>query len=116
MDLFESPSKKIFRQLRLILPIALLMVLCVIFLVGINRTSQETLKKEQASLELALQKGAVRTYALTGRYPQSLSTLLNDYGITYDHEKFVVEYVANGSNLLPMISVIPLSGTKGGDL
>lgn len=114
MDLFESPAKKVWRQLRYILPALLLAALCALFLFGVNRTSAETLKKEQATLEQALQKGAVRVYALTGRYPQSLSMLLDDCGITYDHEKFVVEYVASGSNLLPMISVIPLSGEKGG--
>ncbi|MDC7289002.1 hypothetical protein NXH76_14420 [Blautia schinkii] len=114
MDLFESPAKKIRRQLGYLLPALLLIALCALFLSGINRTSVETLKNEQVTLEQALQKGAVRVYALTGRYPQSLSQLLDDCGITYDHEKFVVEYVANSSNLLPMISVIPLSGEKGG--
>jgi len=39
-----------------------------------------------------------------------------DYHITYDKTKFVVEYVPNGSNLLPSISVIALSGSaKGGN-
>lgn len=114
MDIFESPAKKIWRHLRYIFPVFLLAALCAVFLFSINRTSAETLKKEQVSLEQALQKGAVRIYALTGSYPKSLSQLLNDCSITYDHEKFVVEYVPNGSNLLPMISVIPLSGEKGG--
>ena len=72
--------------------------------------------KEQDALEQALKNGAIRTYALTGTYPESLSQLLLDYHITYDKTKFVVEYVPNGSNLLPSISVIALSGsTKGGN-
>ena len=67
-------------------------------------------------LEQALKNGAIRTYALTGTYPESLSQLLSDYHITYDKTKFVVEYVPNGSNLLPSISVIALSGSaKGGN-
>ena len=45
---------------------------------------------------------------------QSLSELLTDYHITYDMEKFVVEYIPNGSNLLPSISVLPLKAKKGG--
>ena len=60
--------------------------------------------------------GAFRTYALSGTYRVSLSELLSDYHITYDKTKFVVEYVPNGSNLLPSISVIALSGSaKGGN-
>ena len=67
-------------------------------------------------LEQALKNGAIRTYALTGTYPESLSQLLLDYHNTYDKTKFVVEYVPNGSNLLPSISVIALSGSaKGGN-
>ena len=65
--------------------------------------------KEQQALEQALEQGAIRTYALSGQYPQSLNELLEDYHITYDHSHFVVEYMPNGSNLLPSISVIPLS-------
>ena len=71
-------------------------------------------EKEQVTLTQALEGGAVRTYALTGRYPQSLDELLSDYHITYDSEKFVVEYVPNGSNLLPSISVLPVNARKGG--
>lgn len=72
--------------------------------------------QEQDALEQALKNGAIRTYALTGTYPESLSQLLLDYHITYDKTKFVVEYVPNGSNLLPSISVIALSGSaKGGN-
>lgn len=114
MDLFESPGKKMLRRLRWIFPAVLLALLCCIFLAGINRTSGETRLKEQATLQQALEKGAVHTYALTGRYPESLSKLLEDYQITYDSEKFVVEYIPNGSNLFPMISVLPLSQGKGG--
>lgn len=51
---------------------------------------------------------------MTGQYPQSLDELLNDYHITYDSDKFVVEYVPNSSNLLPSISVLILSSQKGG--
>ena len=64
--------------------------------------------------EKTLKASAVRTYALTGEYPENLSQILRDYHITYDSEKFVVEYVPNGSNLLPSISVLPVNARKGG--
>ena len=72
-------------------------------------TSKDTLQKEQQLLEQSLKRGAVHTYALTGRYPESAEELIKDYHITYDSSRFVIEYVPNGSNLFPMISVIPLS-------
>ena len=114
MNLFESRRKKFFRSLQLLFPVILLVLVCSLFIAGISRTSGQALKKEQDALEQALKSSAIRTYALTGEYPQDLSQLLEDYHITYDKSRFVVEYVPNGSNLLPSISVIALSGSRKG--
>lgn len=84
------------------------------FYVGISYAGRETITQEQTSLRQALEQGAIRTYALTGHYPQSLDELLQDYNISFDADKFVVEYVPNGSNLLPSVSVLVLSSGKGG--
>lgn len=113
-DIFEPRSSRIRRFWKLLLPAVLPVILCITFAVAISRTSEDTLAKEQNTLLHALENGAVHTYALTGSYPESLSSLLDEYHITYDKNKFVVEYVPNGSNLFPMISVLPLSNEKGG--
>lgn len=114
MDIFETRLIRIRRIFRFIVPILFAAVLCLIFYLGIARTQTDSLEKEQVTLTQALEGGAIHTYALTGRYPQSLDELLSDYHITYDSEKFVVEYVPNGSNLLPSISVLPVNARKGG--
>lgn len=114
MDIFETRLIRIRRIFRFIVPILFAAVLCLIFYLGIARTQTDSLEKEQVTLTLALEGGAIRTYALTGQYPQSLDELLSDYHITYDSEKFVVEYVPNGSNLLPSISVLSVNARKGG--
>jgi hypothetical protein len=116
MEIFESPDKKIKRRLRFLFPFALFILVPVIFYLGIGRTSAETLQKEQSTLEQALKNGAVHTYALTGSYPASLSELVENYQIQYDHNRFVIEYTPNGSNLFPYISVIALTETNGGGL
>ena len=113
-DIFEPGSKKICRFFQLLLPAMMPVILCMVFAAAISRTSGDTLAKEQETLSQALENGAIHTYALTGNYPESLSQLLDEYHITYDKTKFVVEYVPNGSNLVPMISVLPLSEGKGG--
>ena len=115
MELFESRRKKFLRGFLLLFPVLLLILACILFVAGISHTSGQALQKEQDALEKTLKASAVRTYALTGEYPEDLSQILRDYHITYDKSKFVVEYVPNGSNLLPSTSVIALSGsTKGG--
>lgn len=114
MDIFETRLIRVRRIFRFIVPILFAAVLCLIFYLGIARTQTDSLEKEQVTLTQALEGGTIRTYALTGQYPQSLDELLSDYHITYDSEKFVVEYVPNGSNLLPSISVLPVNARKGG--
>ena len=105
-------KEKFFKTVLLLFPLFLLLCIGLIFFIAIGRTSDATIQKEQSALLQTLENGAVRTYALKGQYPESLDELLSDYHITYDSSKFVIEYVPNGSNLLPSISVIPLTGTN----
>lgn len=114
MNLFETRRTRFGRKCRAALPVILMAGLCLIFYLGISYAGRESISQEQNSLRQALEQGAVRTYALTGHYPQSLTELLQDYNISYDTDKFVVEYVPNGSNLLPSVSVLVLSSGKGG--
>lgn len=114
MHLFETRRNRFARFFRYLLPLLSAIVFCGLFYAGILYTQQDSLEKEQITLTQALQGGAVRTYARTGRYPQNLDELLSDYHITYDTEKFVVEYIPNGSNLLPTLSVLPINAKKGG--
>lgn len=114
MDIFETRVSHLRRIIWWLLPLLFTIFLCVLLYVGIEHTGQDSLEKEQATLTQALEGGAIRTYALTGRYPQSLEELLADYHITYDTKKFVVEYIPNGSNLFPSLSVLPVKARKGG--
>ncbi len=112
MELFPSKLQSMRRFIQGILPFLLLALAVLLFLSAGNQTTSRTLAKEQQFLEEALTKAAVQTYALTGQYPETLDSLLETSGITYDPESFVVEYVVQGSNLLPSISVIPLFGGR----
>lgn len=113
-DIFEPRRNRFLRALRFIFPAILPVLLCAVFLTVISRTSRDTIEKERNVLIQALEHGAVQTYALTGSYPENLVQLLEECNITYDDRKFIVEYVPNGSNLFPMISVLPVSAEKGG--
>lgn len=114
MNIYTSPADRLRRFLRPGLSVLLSLCLCALFFFFISRTSADSLKKEQDVLTRALERGAIHTYALTGRYPESLEDLLSQYHITYDSEKFVVEYVPNGTNLLPSVAVLPIHPKGGG--
>ena len=113
MELFENRRRRFLRRFRFCLPILLLLLLCVFFYAGIRITSGETYTNEQKTLKQALLNSAVHSYSLNGRYPESLGQLLEEYGIHYDPDRVVVEYVPRGSNLFPSIDVIPLREQKG---
>lgn len=114
MNLFRSKRQRAFRRLRACIPFFLPACACLLFYLGISYAGQETILQEQSALLQALQQGAVHTYALTGSYPQSLEELLTDHKISYDPDKFVVEYVPIASNLFPSIDVIILANAQKG--
>ena len=113
MELFEDRRRRFLRRFRFFLPILLLLLLCGFFYAGIRITSKETYTNEQKTLEQALLNSAVHAYSLNGCYPESLDQFLEEYGIHYDPDRFVVEYIPSGSNLFPSIDVIPLREQKG---
>lgn len=70
------------------------------------RADQEAL----ALAEESVRRAAVQCYALEGAYPQDLSHLEERYGVSVDADRFRVDYIYIASNLMPDITIIPLSG------
>ena len=111
--MYIKDKKDRIRELLLnLMPPLFLILVFALFLGAIYRTADSSLQSQQESLMKALRGGAVRTYALTGSFPESLDEILTDYHITYDHNKFIVEYEPAGSNLMPALFVIPRKNTK----
>lgn len=79
----------------------------VVFLYAVSAFSQVSLKEQQESLERALNRSITQCYALEGKYPESLSYLKENYGITYDDTHFYVDYQITASNIRPEVTIIP---------
>ena len=86
--------------------IAGFLIVFVLFLLGIARVSDRTDTQARETLERALSRGIVHCYAIEGAYPESLQYLKDNYGLTYDEERFFVDYQVLGSNLLPDVTII----------
>ncbi len=112
MKLFQTRKDRLKSIIRLVLPPLVPALAVLVFVLAISAASDTSQSSQQATLERALSAGAIRTYALTGCYPQSLDELLEVYHITYDSNKYIVEYVPQGSNLVPSIFVIPIGGPQ----
>ena len=109
MNRFAEKKFHLFKNRAALYSILLLFLLVLLFLLGIRSISDTTQEDQAESLKSAILKSSVHCYAVEGAYPESLSYLEEHYGITYDQEKYVVDYEIIGSNILPDVTVIPLN-------
>lgn len=91
------------------LPILLFIVVIVVFLYGIHQVTDSQIMDEHNALENALMRDISHCYAIEGTYPPSLQYLKDHYGLTYDSDKYIVNYEYVGSNVLPTYRIIDKS-------
>ena len=112
MNRFEagdiSTPKKIVR----ILPILAFLVVVILFLRGLSSVSDTTSVKQQESLETALSHSIAQCYAVEGHYPEDITYLVDHYGLTYDADTFLIDYVNYGDNLYPEVTVLRRTGNS----
>ena len=105
MNRFEKPS--ILRKLqKLSLPLIGFILLFIVFIKGIASVSETTIDKQKESLTTALNRSITQCYAVEGTYPPSLEYIEHHYGLTYDHDKFFVDYQVYGANMYPTVTVL----------
>ena len=79
-----------------------------LLLTGTHSVLTTSSKSQAESLKNAILRSAVSCYAFEGTYPESLSYLKEHYGVTWNEDKYIVDYEIVGSNLMPSVTVIPL--------
>lgn len=89
---------------------AFFLAVLLVFLLGISTVEKRTDAQALEALEQAVSRGIVHCYSLEGAYPESLQYLKDHYGLTYDEERFFVDYQVLGSNLLPDVTIIDRGG------
>ncbi|MCR4922733.1 MAG: hypothetical protein K5931_01860 [Lachnospiraceae bacterium] len=106
----QKLTKRLFTSANLSIIVFLLVIL--LFIAGINYLSGSSLSNEKEMLENALNKDIVHCYAIEGIYPPSLSYIESHYGLTYDHDKYIISYEPVASNIMPSVMVIEKNLTK----
>ncbi len=81
-------------------------IIMIILSLAFHSFEKNTISQQKESLEKALKRGIMQTYALEGRYPASLDELISDYQITYNKQQFIVKYEIVASNIMPSITII----------
>ena len=80
--------------------------LIVSFILLINSLTATSGDQETRLVYDAVKNAALTCYAVEGTYPESLDYLREHYKLAYNSERFVVEYDAFASNLMPTITVL----------
>ncbi|MDD6351309.1 MAG: hypothetical protein PUG16_02770 [Lachnospiraceae bacterium] len=81
-------------------------LLLVFFALAFLSFSSGDAGRERATLEKAIREEITAYYAREGTYPSSLSVLKKQYGLTYDQDRFQVNYVLRGSNIRPYVTIV----------
>lgn len=93
-----------------LLSVCLFLFIIFLFVQGISSLSTSTRERQKESLENAIMRNITYCYTVEGAYPESLSYLKENYGLTYDEDLFFVDYQITGSNILPDVTIIEKEG------
>ncbi len=86
--------------------LVLVAVVVIFFLRSVTNLENGQAAEDKRQLEETLRRAVVACYAVEGAYPPTIEYLLDNYGITYNQEKYVIKYEYYGSNLIPDITVL----------
>lgn len=93
----------------IILPVLIFLCLLLFLAVGIGNVSSASDEESRQLLTDAVLRATVQCYAIEGLYPPNVQYLEDNYGVVYDHDRFIVHYEVFAGNILPDITVIDLS-------
>ncbi len=80
------------------------LILCL--MLSLNAVSSRTTDEQANMLKEAVLRATMTCYAVEGRYPLRVEELEDNYGITYDNEKYIVVIDGFAQNVLPEIRVL----------
>ncbi|MEF9916508.1 MAG: hypothetical protein RR275_00155 [Lachnospiraceae bacterium] len=86
--------------------IIIFMLIIGLFYFAFSSFSQKTYLEQKATLEKSLQQSIIHCYCVEGSYPESLDYLKDNYGISYNKDKFFVDYKPLGQDIMPDLTII----------
>lgn len=106
MNRFTKPelSKRIFSSATF--SVVIFITVLVIFIGGISAISSSSIVNDKEILSDAIERDIVHCYCVEGMYPPSVKYMENHYGLTYDKDKFIVDYEYIGSNIKPNVMIV----------
>lgn len=89
-----------------IIPIVFFAAMLVWFVTAVNNADDSTKQRELTAVKSTIENGITMCYAIEGAYPESVEYLIENYGLNYDKDKYMVNYDRFAGNIRPTVSVI----------
>lgn len=105
-------NKKNSSTRNIIISIVIFLLIFFCFWLAVNSASSKTLDEEKDTLSAAVTRSVTHCYAIEGNYPESLEYLKDNYGLTYDEDKFFIDYQPLGADIMPDITIIVKKGER----
>lgn len=84
------------------------------FWFSVSSVSAKSDEEEIKTLKTAVSRGITYCYTLEGNYPPSLDYLKENYGLSFNEEKYFVDYQPMGTNIMPDVTIIKKQSKKEG--
>ena len=112
MNRFNRPSLKKRISESMNFSVFFFLIIIIAFLFGISFISSTSKKDQKQVLSDAVNKDITHCYAVEGYYPPSLAYIEDHYGLIYDKDRYFIDYVPIGDNIMPSETIIETSGDK----
>jgi len=89
-----------------ILPAVFTVAIIIMVASGLRQTEASSSAEGLRILEDSIRRAVVISYAIEGRYPESIDYIALHYGIHIDKTRYIVHYNIFASNIMPEITVI----------
>ena len=109
MNRFNKPSLKKRISESMNFSVFFFLIIIIAFLFGISFIASTSSKDQKQVLTDAVSKDIIHCYAIEGYYPPSLAYLEDHYGLTYDKERYLVDYVPVGDNIMPDVTIVEIN-------
>ncbi len=89
----------------IIIPVLSFILIFALFYLAITQLAGNSQIRQLQTLENAVHKDILHCFASEGEYPESIEYLEENYALTYDHDRFSIEYTPGASNTLPEVRI-----------
>ena len=109
-NIFRKSAFDILRSA--LVPILFTIIVIGMIIFGLRQAEESSRAEGLRILDESIRRAVMISYAVEGRYPESVAYIEENYGIRIDRSKYIVHYSIFASNIMPDITVIELAGTQ----